>query len=94
MVYNVINKICDERKVDHELFSNSIRMRGDKILLYREKIVKEKKSRSSAMYEKYEEWRSTKDESTLDEIDDVIEKLRNYFKERLVVFYKCTSITT
>jgi len=94
MVYNIISKICDEKKIDHELFSNSIRMRGDKILLYREKIVKAKKSKNSTMYEKYEEWRDTKDENTLDEIDDVIEKLKTYFKERLVVFYKCSSITT
>jgi len=88
MVYDVITKICREEKIEHEPFYKSIKIKGDTILLYREKVVKE-----SIAYKQYKEWKKSKDEDKQDEIDDVIEKLREYFKERLIVFYKSKEIT-
>lgn len=88
MVYDVITKICQEEKIEHEPFYKSIKIKGDTILLYREKVVKE-----SAAYKHYTEWKKAKNEEKQEEIDDVIEKLREYFKERLIVFYKSNEIT-
>jgi hypothetical protein len=88
MVYDVITKICREEKMEHEPFYKSIKIKGDTILLYREKVVKE-----SIAYKHYKEWKKAKDEDKQEEIDDVIEKLREYFKERLIVFYKSNEIT-
>jgi len=92
MVYDVITKICQEEKIEHEPFYNSIKIKGDTILLYREKLVKDTKSKNSIAYEHYIEWKESKDQDKQEEIDDVIEKLREYFKERLIVFYKSSEI--
>ena len=56
MVYDVITKICQEEKIEHEPFYNSIKIKGDTILLYREKLVKGTKSKNSIAYEHYIEW--------------------------------------
>lgn len=87
MVYDIINKICQEEKIEHEPFYKSIKIKGDTILLYREKVVEE-----TIAYKHYKEWKKAKDQDEQDEIDDVIEKLREYFKERLIVFYKSNEI--
>ena len=92
MVYDVITKICQKEKMEHEPFYKSIKIKGDTILLYREKLVKETASKSSIAYDHYKEWKKSKDQDKLEEIDDVIEKLREYFKERLIVFYKSNEI--
>ncbi|MEE9409575.1 MAG: hypothetical protein V3V41_01455 [Candidatus Heimdallarchaeota archaeon] len=93
MVYRAINRICEKEKIDHEPFYNSIEVKGEKILLFREKLVKETERRKSMMYEKYIELKAKKKKNTIDEIDETIEKLRRYFKERLVIFYKSSEIS-
>ena len=93
MVYRAISKICDREKIDHEPYYNSIEVRGEKILLFREKLVKETERRKSMIYEKYLELKSKKKQTTIDDIDETIEKLRKYFKDRLVIFYKSSELS-
>ncbi len=95
MVYGVINKICKNAKINHEPFYNSVELKGDLILLFRDKLVKESETKKSLMYEKYIEWKETKETKNneiIEEIDDVIARLRDYYKEKLIVFYKTAEI--
>lgn len=95
MVYDVIDKICKNAKMNHEPFYNSVELRGDLILLFRDKLVKESETKKSLMYEKYIEWKETKEtrnNEMIEEIDGVIARLRDYYKEKLIVFYKTAEI--
>ena len=71
MVYDVINKICKNAKMNHEPFYNSVELRGDLILLFRDKLVKESETKKSLMYEKYIEWKETKNNEVIEEIERV-----------------------
>ena len=92
MVYDVINKICKNAKMNHEPFYNSVELKGDLILLFRDKLVKESETKKSLMYEKYKEWKETKNDDVVEEIDGVIARLRDYYKEKLIIFYKTAEI--
>ncbi len=92
MVYDVINKICKTAKMNHEPFYNSVEIKGDLILLFRDKLVKETETKKSMMYEKYIEWKEIKNNEMIDEIDGVIARLRDYYKEKLIIFYKTAEI--
>ena len=92
MVYDIINKICKNAKMNHEPFYNSVELKGDLILLFRDKLVKESETKKSMMYEKYIEWKETKNNEVVEEIDGVIARLSDYYKEKLIIFYKTAEI--
>ena len=61
-------------------------------LFQRDKLVKETETKKSMLYEKYIEWKEIKNNEMIDEIDGVIARLRDYYKEKLIVFYKTAEI--
>ena len=88
MIYDVVNQICEEVDTDITPFYNSIEIKGDRILLFRDKIVREVETKKTSSYsELVIPVQSSKNDSNKD-IDEVILRLREYYKEKLVIFYK------
>ncbi|MHA1222247.1 MAG: hypothetical protein ACTSSG_07115 [Candidatus Heimdallarchaeaceae archaeon] len=86
MSYNKLNKVCDELNMEFLPIFNSVELKGDKILLYREKFAEEIEKRRKS--KKGSSYKISNQQLTYEEIDEIIEKLRNYFKEKMIIFYK------
>ncbi|MBY9001945.1 MAG: hypothetical protein KGD64_13590 [Candidatus Heimdallarchaeota archaeon] len=87
MVYNVVNQICEEVDTDITPFYNSIEIKGDRILLFRDKIVQEVETKTGSYNELALPVHTSMNDSNKD-IDEVIQRLREHYKEKLVIFYK------
>jgi hypothetical protein len=83
MTFEVIDKICNEHKMTKIPLLNSIEIKGDKILLFKEKLDSE-----LLKTYKYDKITSKKEPFTIEDIEGVLGELRNYFKERIIIFYK------
>lgn len=88
MVYDIVNQICEEVKTDYTPFYNSIEIKGDSILLFRDKIVKEVETKQASSYNTLIVSHPTRNQTANGDIDEVIQRLREYYKEKLVIFYK------
>ena len=89
MVYrkvNRINQICNNVKIDSSPFYKSMELKGNKIVLYREKIVKEmeKNTYDKESHDKI----NNHSKNSNGKIDKAIDMMKVYFKEKLIVFYK------
>ena len=87
MTFEVIDKICNEHKMTKIPLLNSIEIKGDKILLFKEKLDTE-----LLKTYKYDKITFKKEPFTVEEIDKVLRELRNYFKEKIIIFYKRSKI--
>ncbi|MHA1419438.1 MAG: hypothetical protein ACTSVO_03655 [Candidatus Heimdallarchaeaceae archaeon] len=88
MIYDVVNQICEEVDTDITPFYNSIEIKGDRILLFRDKIVQKVETQKTSSYnELVIPIQPSLNDSSKD-IDEVIHRLREYYKEKLVIFYK------
>lgn len=83
MTFEVIDKICNEHKMTKIPLLNSIEIKGDKILLFKEKLDDE-----LLKTYKYDKISSKKESFTIEDIESVLGELRNYFKEKMIIFYK------
>ena len=92
MVYKIVNQICEEVKIDHTPFYNSIKIKGDSILLFRDKIVKEVETKNTETYSQFVIPSNPINQNPTGDIDEVIQRLREYYKEKLVIFYKSSEI--
>jgi len=88
MTFEVIDKICNEYKMTKIPLLNSIEIKGNKILLFKEKL----ESELLKTY-KYDKITFKKEPFTIEEIDNVLGELRNYFKEKIIIFYKRSKIS-
>lgn len=87
MRFEVLDKICNEHKMTKLPLLNSIEIKGDKILLFKEKL----ESELLKTY-KYDKITFKKEPFTIEEIDKVLGDLRNYFKEKMIIFHKSSKL--
>ena len=88
MVYGIVNQICEEVDTDITPFYNSIEIEGDRILLFRDKIVQEVQSKKISNYNEVVIPVHSNMNNSNNDIDEVIQRLREHYKEKLVIFYK------
>lgn len=90
MTYGKLNRVCNELNMEFLPIFNSVEFKGDKILLYREKFAEEIK-RKKSVFTSYD-YSIDNQNLSCEEIDEIIEQLRNYFKEKMIIFYKSSKI--
>ncbi|MCK4971996.1 MAG: hypothetical protein KAS52_01650, partial [Candidatus Heimdallarchaeota archaeon] len=67
---------------------NSIEIKGDRILLFRDKIVQEVETKNTSSYNELVIPVQPSINDSNKDIDEVIQRLREHYKEKLVIFYK------
>ena len=90
MTYSKLTRVCDELNMEFLPIFNSVEFKGDKILLYREKFAEEIKRKRNTLTS-YGYSLDSRNMSS-EEIDDIIEQLRNYFKEKMIIFYRSSKM--
>ena len=88
MSNKIIDKICDELKVDSITFYNAIEIKGKTVILDRGKLAEEIEAKKGMTYEEFLESEHLIMYNSEEEIEEAIEKLRSYYKENLIIFIK------
>jgi uncharacterized protein YlzI (FlbEa/FlbD family) len=88
MSYEEIDEICDELKVDSIPFYKAIEIKGKTVILDREKLAEEIEEKKGMTYEEFIESEHQIMNNSEEEIEEAIEKIRSYYKEKLIIFIK------